>query len=111
MPWRKTRPITPGSRVCWFRGTIPRVAPRRVSFSKTAIHSHSGEFWSGDCENWGETSPSTDLFFLNDWNEWAEGNHLEPDQKFGLGYLEELRRVCNRVAGEFGWPKILDNGH
>ena len=26
------------------------VAPRRVSFSKTAIHSHSGEFWSGDCE-------------------------------------------------------------
>jgi hypothetical protein len=52
------------------------------------------------------TSPSTDLFFLNGWNEWAEGNHLEPDQKFGLGYLKELRRVRNQVAGELGWPKI-----
>jgi hypothetical protein len=34
-----------------------------------------------------------------------KANHLEPDQKFGLGYLEELRRVRNRVAEEFGWPK------
>jgi len=56
--------------------------------------------------NWAKTSPSTDLFFLNGWNEWAEGNHLEPDQKFGLGYLKELRRVRNQVAGELGWPKI-----
>lgn len=35
------------------------------------------------------------LVFLKSWNEWAEGNHMEPDLRFGHGYLEVLRsEVC-----------------
>lgn len=32
------------------------------------------------------------LIFLKSWNEWAEGNYMEPDLKWGLNYLKTLKR-------------------
>lgn len=38
------------------------------------------------------------LVFLNAWNEWAEGNHLEPDLKTGRKLLEIVRQVSSEVT-------------
>jgi lipopolysaccharide biosynthesis protein len=40
------------------------------------------------------------IIFVKSWNEWAEGNHLEPDLKFGRGYLQVLREELTRRQSE-----------
>lgn len=31
------------------------------------------------------------IVFLKSWNEWAEGNYIEPDLKYGLSFLDVLK--------------------
>jgi hypothetical protein len=41
---------------------------------------------------------SEKLLFLKAWNEWGEGNYLEPERRFGNGYLDSLAQAL-RDAG------------
>ena len=45
-------------------------------------------------------SKEENLFFINAWNEWAEGNHLEPCIKWGRAYLEALKENLEKAGGE-----------
>ena len=36
------------------------------------------------------------IVILKSWNEWAEGNYVEPDLNFGRGYLEALRTALQK---------------
>ena len=35
------------------------------------------------------------IIFLKAWNEWGEGNYLEPDLKYGKGYLNAIHSALN----------------
>jgi hypothetical protein len=76
-----------------------------IGFDNTARRSGSATVYHGSTPEHYEklmmslvdfTSRNTEderLIFINAWNEWAEGNHLEPDEKNGAKYLEATNRA------------------
>ena len=40
-----------------------------------------------------DKAPEHQIIILKSWNEWGEGNYVEPDQEFGHGYLDAIHEV------------------
>lgn len=83
-----------------FRGLVPswdNAARRRKGGATLLVDASPARY-----EDWlrqtvaltlAEQSGDERLVFINAWNEWGEGCHLEPDQRHGTAYLEATRRV------------------
>lgn len=40
------------------------------------------------------------IVFIKSWNEWGEGNYLEPDEEFGHGYLNALKQAIEESVNK-----------
>jgi hypothetical protein len=47
-----------------------------------------------------EKHPEHQILFLKSWNEWGEGNYVEPDLKYGHGYIQALRSAIENYKDQ-----------
>lgn len=94
--YRRYRCVSPG-----FDSTPRRqLTPTIIQRATPDLYAH---FLHGVINQFVPFSADENLVFINAWNEWAEGNHLEPDQRWGRGFLEAHRAVvehCRQAKDE-----------
>lgn len=78
----------------------------RKCFTGADIYQNTPEnykIWLNDVIKWTKENKrkNEQFVFINAWNEWAEGAHLEPDQKYGYAYLQATKDVLEQVNVQF----------
>ena len=94
--------IEAGQKVTYkrYRGITPMWdnAARRKKDASVFLNStpEKYEFWlQSVLRDFNPFSDGENFIFLNAWNEWGEGNHLEPCGKWGNSYLEATKRALS----------------
>lgn len=64
---------------CVCRGNTPDLFEKALRMAKEYVDTHK--------------NLPVPLITVNSWNEWTETSYLEPDTKYGYGYLEAIQRV------------------
>jgi Glycosyltransferase WbsX len=94
----------------YFPGVMPRWdnSARRGSKANIFINSSPEKFaaWVADaCDRTERLNNDMPFMFINSWNEWSEGAHLEPDRRYQRTYLEAIR-IAKSERGLF--KKYID---
>ena len=65
------------------------------------ITNHTPEKWERLCDQvfnlCGSRKEQENIVFIKSWNEWGEGNYLEPDLKFGRGFIDATRKAFDKI--------------
>ena len=79
-------------------------SPRKAYSGSVVFQMNPNDFkkWLKDVIYWTQQNHSQEeqFIFINAWNEWAEGAHLEPDRKYGYAYLDSIKKVLEETSGE-----------
>ena len=70
--------------------TTPRHGRRGVVYRHLDVDSFKRQL-AASAQHFAAHADSPGLLFLKSWNEWAEGNILEPDDFYGMRWLEAFR--------------------
>jgi len=65
-----------GKRACIYTHSTPEVFKQHVLDALAVVKNKA---------------PEHQIIFLKSWNEWGEGNFMEPDLEYGHGYLDALK--------------------
>ena len=91
---------------CSERDVIPVIVPNwdhtpRSSFKGTVLTNSKPIFFKQHAKEaltMVKDKPEEErIVFLKSWNEWGEGNYMEPDYKFGDGYIKALSEAINEI--------------
>jgi hypothetical protein len=85
-PWKRF----PSVMVGW--DNTPRRA-RAATIFEGATPAHYERWLRATADSVADVRPEENYLFILAWNEWAEGNHLEPDRRYGRAFLEATRSV------------------
>jgi lipopolysaccharide biosynthesis protein len=93
-------PVVPAVMTGW--DNTPRCGSAGMCYHESTPAHYAA--WLAEAAYFAKQKPvgGSSYVFINAWNEWAEGAHLEPDQRFGHAYLratvEALRPYCEAEA-------------
>ena len=90
-----------------FPEAIPCIDPNfdhspRSGAKGTIIHNSTPTKWGSFCNkvySIVQERKDSEFLFIKAWNEWGEGNYMEPDMRFGKGFIEEAGKVFRHDEG------------
>lgn len=84
-------PCFPG--VCPSWDNSARRPPSQAIIFRNTSPALFAEWIAAKRDRWQASGPDEDFLFINAWNEWAEGNHLEPCLAHGHEWLNAVQRA------------------
>lgn len=92
---------------CRDRDVIPCIAPNwdhsprsgtNAIILKNSTPELFGELARQAIETVKDKPEEEQIIMLKSWNEWGEGNYMEPDLEFGHGYIDALRKAIDGTS-------------
>jgi len=76
----------------------PRIGRRGLVFANSSPDKFAAHLRRSVAGFSGADDGKDRILFIKSWNEWAEGNYLEPDLTYGRGWLEAVREFASELG-------------